>query len=77
MADMCVGLFQAGTPQSVALKKAGFLTVPDRFMKRKMYAVIQDLTDSECSFQDFSQWFLTVSDFDVTPYYGYQEMVLD
>ena len=77
MADMCVALFQAGTPRSVVLKKAGFLSVPDRFMKRKMWVIIQDLTDAEGSAQDFSQWSLTVSDFDVTPYYEYQEMVLD
>jgi hypothetical protein len=77
MADMCVALFQAGTPRSVVLKKAGFLRVPDRFMKRKMWVIIQDLTDAEGSAQDFAQWSLTVSDFDVTPYYEYQEMVLD
>ena len=77
MADMCVALFQAGTPQSVVLKKAGLFKVPDRFMKRKMWVTFQNLTDSESPFQDFSQWFLTVSDFDVTPYYEYQEMLLD
>ena len=77
MADMCVALFQAGTPQTVVLKKAGLLKVPDRFMKRKMWVTFQNLSDSESPFQDFPQWFLTVSDFDVTPYYEYQEMVLD
>jgi GNAT superfamily N-acetyltransferase len=77
MADMCVALFQAGTPRSAVLKKAGLFKVPDRFMKRKMWVITQDLTDSEGTLQDFSQWSLTVSDFDVTPYYEYQEMVLD
>ena len=77
MADMCVALFQAGTPQSVVLKKAGLFKVPDRFMKRKMWVITRDLTDSEGTLQDFAQWHFTVSDFDVTPYYEYQEMVLD
>ncbi|GMR18058.1 MAG: hypothetical protein BMS9Abin33_0459 [Gammaproteobacteria bacterium] len=77
MADMCVAFFQAGTPQSVVLKKAGLFKVPDRFMKRKMWVTFQDLTDAGNTFQDFAQWYLTVSDFDVTPYYDYQEMVLD
>ena len=77
MADMCVALFQAGTPQSVVLKKAGLFKVPDRFMKRKMWVTFQNLTDSESPFQDFSQCSLTVSDFDVTPYYDYHEMALD
>ena len=77
MADMCVALFQAGTPQAVVLKKAGLFRVPDRFMKRKMWVTFQIPGDSESPFQDFSQWFLTVSDFDVTPYYEYQEMLLD
>jgi GNAT superfamily N-acetyltransferase len=77
MADMCVALFQAGTPQSVVLKKAGLFKVPDRFMKRKMRVTFMNLANSESPFQDFSQWSLTVSDFDVTPYYEYQEMVLD
>jgi len=77
MADMCVALFQAGTPQSAVLKKAGLFKVPDRFMKRKMWVTFQDPADSGSTFQDFSQWHLTVSDFDVTPYYDYQEMKLD
>jgi GNAT superfamily N-acetyltransferase len=76
-ADMCVALFQTGTPQSVVLRKAGFLRVPDRFMKRNMWVIIHDLADSESPLQNFAQWSLTVSDFDVTPYYEYQEMVLD
>ena len=77
MADMCVALFQAGTPRAAVLKKAGFLKVPDRYMKRKMWVIIQDPADAESPFQDFSRWSLSVSDFDVTPYDGYQEMVLD
>ena len=77
MADICVALFQSGTPQSMVLKKAGLLRVPDRFMQRKMWVIFKDIADSENPLQEFSQWSLTVSDFDVTPYYEYQEMVLD
>jgi hypothetical protein len=69
MADMCVALFQAGTPQSAVLKKTGLFRVPDRFMKRKMWAIFQIPGDSESPFKDFSQRSLTVSDFDVTPYF--------
>ena len=76
-ADLCVGLFQAGTPQSAVLKRAGFLKVPERYMKRKMWVIIQELSDPGSPLLEFSQWSLTVSDFDVTPYYGYREMVLD
>jgi len=77
MADLCVALFQAGTPRSRVLKRAGLLKVPDRFMRRKMWVIFKDIANSENTLQDFSQWSLTVSDFDVTPYYEYQEMVLD
>ena len=77
MADLCVALFQAGTPRSVVLKKAGLFRVPERFMQRKMWVICKDIADSESTLQDFSQWSLTVSDFDVTPYYEYQEMQLD
>jgi len=77
MADLCVALFQAGTPRSMVLKKAGLLRVPERFMKRQMWVICKDIADSENTLQDFSQWSLTVSDFDVTPYYEYQEMRLD
>lgn len=76
-ADMCVALFQDGTPQSAVLKKAGFFRVPERHMIRKMWVIIQDLADSGSPVLDFSRWSLAVSDFDVTPYYGYREMVLD
>lgn len=77
MADLCVALFQAGTPRSMVLKRAGLFRVPDRFMKRKMWVIFKNIADSENTLQDFSQWSLTVSDFDVTPYYEYQEMGLD
>jgi hypothetical protein len=77
MADLCVGLFQTGTLRSTVLQRAGLFRVPDRFMERKMWVIFKDIASSENSFQDFTQWSLTVSDFDVTPYYGYQEMVLD
>ncbi len=76
-ADLCVGLFQDGTPRSAVLKKAGLFRVPDRFMERKMWVIFKDISGSEKTLQEFSQWSLTVSDFDVTPYYEYQEMVLD
>jgi len=76
-ADLCIGLFQTGTPRSAVLKKAGFLRVPDRFMERKMWVIFKDIAHAENPLQDFSQWSLTVSDFDVTPYYDYEEMVLD
>ena len=46
-------------------------------MKRKMWVIIQDPAAADSDFPDFSRWSLTVSDFDVTPYYGYQEMVLE
>jgi L-lysine 2,3-aminomutase len=42
-----------------------------------MWVIFKGIADSENTLQDFSQWSLTVSDFDVTPYYEYQEMVLD
>lgn len=77
MADLCIGLFQDGTPRSEVLKKAGLFRVPDRFMERKMWVIFKDISGSEKTMQEFSQWSLTVSDFDVTPYYEYQEMVLD
>jgi hypothetical protein len=59
------------------LKKAGLFRVPDRFMERKMWVIFKDISGSEKTLQDFSRWSLTVSDFDVTPYYEYREMVLD
>lgn len=77
MADLCVALFQAGTQQYAVLKKAGFVKVPERYMQRKMWVIIQDLANTDSAVLDFSGWSLSVSDFDVTPYYEYQEMVLD